>query len=355
MKYRPLANTGVFVSELCLGAMTFGTQWEMIGTLGQKDADALVHRSLDEGMNFFDTADVYSSGESEEILGRSLKGRRQDVVIATKVRGRMGPGANEVGLSRLHIIQAAEASLKRLGTDYIDLYQIHRADSETDIEETLVALTDLVRAGKVLYIGCSNLEAWELMQALGISGQRSLEAFKCTQSYYSLVGRELEQQTIPLIQNQGLGLLVWSPLAGGFLSGKFTRDESPDGTRRATFDFPPVNKERGFDIVDAMRPIAEAHDASVAQIALAWLLHKQAVTSVIIGVKRMDQLEDNLGSVDVTLSDDEVTQLDEVSRIPLGYPAWMAALGDDRRPGETRDLARVARSVGDEKEAAAAE
>ena len=355
MKYRPLANTGVFVSELCLGAMTFGTQWEMIGALGQKDADALVHRSLDEGMNFFDTADVYSSGESEEILGRSLKGRRQDVVIATKVRGRMGPGANEVGLSRLHIIQAAEASLKRLGTDYIDLYQIHRADSETDIEETLVALTDLVRAGKVLYIGCSNLEAWELMQALGISGQRGLEAFKCTQSYYSLVGRELEQQTIPLIQNQGLGLLVWSPLAGGFLSGKFTRDESPDGTRRATFDFPPVNKERGFDIVDAMRPIAEAHDASVAQIALAWLLHKQAVTSVIIGAKRMDQLEDNLGSVDVTLSDDEVTQLDEVSRIPLGYPAWMGALGDDRLPGETRDLARVARSVGDEKEAAAVE
>ncbi len=355
MKYRPLANTGVFVSELCLGAMTFGSQWEMIGALGQKDADALVHRSLDEGVNFFDTADIYSSGESEEILGRALKGRRQDVVIGTKVRGRIGPGANEVGLSRLHIIQAAEASLKRLGTDYIDLYQIHRTDPETDIEETLVALTDLVRAGKVLYIGCSNMEAWELMQALGISGQRSLEAFKCTQSYYSLVGRELEQQTIPLIQNQGLGLLVWSPLAGGFLSGKFTRGESPDGTRRATFDFPPVNKEQGFDIVDAMRPIAEAHDASVAQIALAWLLHKQAVTSVIIGAKRMDQLEDNLGSVEVTLSDNEVTQLDEVSRIPLGYPAWMGALGDDRLPGEVRDLAQVARSVGDEKEAAAAE
>jgi len=341
VKYRPLANTGVFVSELCLGAMTFGSQWEMIGALDQKEADALVHRSLDEGINFFDTADVYSSGESEEILGRSLKDKRHDVVIATKVRGRMGPGANEVGLSRLHIVQAAEASLKRLGTDYLDLYQIHRSDPETDIEETLIALTDLVRSGKVRYIGCSNMEAWEMMRALGISEKRGLETFKCTQSYYSLAGRELEQQTIPLIQNQGLGLLVWSPLAGGFLSGKFTRHGSPDGSRRATFDFPPINQEQGFDIVDVMRPMAETHDATVAQVALAWLLHKEAVTSVIIGARRMDQLEDNFGSVDLTLTDEEVAQLDEVSRIPLGYPAWMGALGDDRRPGESRDLARL--------------
>ena len=355
MKYRPLANTGVFVSELCLGAMTFGSQWEVIGALGQKEADALVHRSMDEGINFFDTADVYSSGESEEILGRSLKGKRHDMVIATKVRGRMGPGANQVGLSRLHIMQAAEASLKRLGTDYIDLYQIHRSDPETHIEETLIALTDLVRSGKVRYIGCSNMEAWELMQALGISGEQGLEAFKCTQSYYSLAGRELEQQTIPLIQDQGLGLLVWSPLAGGFLSGKFTREGSPDGTRRATFDFPPINKEQGFDIVDVMRPIAEAHDASVAQVALAWLLHKEAVTSLIIGAKRMDQLEDNFGSVDLALTDEEVAQLDEVSKIPLGYPAWMGALGDDRRPGETRDLAQLLGKDAEEKAAAAAE
>ena len=345
MKYRPLANTGVFVSELCLGAMTFGSQWEVIGALSQKDADALVHRSLDEGINFFDTADVYSSGESEEILGRSLKGRRHDAVIATKVRGRMGPGANDVGLSRLHIMRAAEESLKRLGTDYIDLYQIHRSDPETDIEETLAALTDLVRSGKVRYIGCSNMEAWQLMQALGISRQRGLEAFKCTQSYYSLAGRELEQQTIPLIQDQGVGLLVWSPLAGGFLSGKFTREGGPEGTRRATFDFPPINKEQGFDIVDVMRPIAETHDASVAQVALAWLLHKEAVTSVIIGARRMDQLEDNFGSVDLALTDEEVAQLDEVSKIPQGYPGWMRSLGDDRRPGESRDLARLLGNV----------
>jgi aryl-alcohol dehydrogenase-like predicted oxidoreductase len=352
MKYRPLGNTGVFVSELCLGAMTFGSQWEMIGALEQKEADELVHRSLDEGINFFDTADVYSSGESEEILGRSLKGKRHDVVIATKVRGRMGPGANQVGLSRLHIMQAAEASLKRLGTDYIDLYQIHRSDPETDIEETLIALTDLVRAGKVRYIGCSNMEAWELMRALGVSGQQGLEAFKCTQSYYSLAGRDLEQQTIPLIQDQGLGLLVWSPLAGGFLSGKFTRENSPEGTRRATFDFPPIDKERGYDIVDVMRPIAETHEVSVAQVALAWLLHKKPVTSVIIGAKRMGQLEDNLGSVDVALTDDEVAGLDEVSKIPLAYPAWMGALGDDRRPGESRDLAQLTGEDVEEKEAA---
>lgn len=355
MKYRTLGNTGVFVSELCLGAMTFGSQWEMIGALDQKEADALVHRSLDEGINFFDTADVYSTGESEEILGRSLKGRRHDTVIATKVRGRMGPGANDVGLSRLHIIQAAEASLKRLGTDYIDVYQIHRADPETHIEETLIALTDLVRAGKVRYIGCSNMEAWELMQALGVSSAKGLEAFKCTQSYYSLSGRELEQQTIPLIQDQGLGLLVWSPLAGGFLTGKFTREGGPEGARRATFEFPPIDKEQGFDIVDVMRPIAEAHDASIAQVALAWILHKDVVTSVIIGARRMDQLEDNLGSVDVTLTELEVAELDEVSKIPLGYPAWMGSLGDDRRPGEMRDIAEITRKAREEKEAAASE
>jgi len=207
----------------------------------------------------------------------------------------------------------------------------------------------------VRYIGCSNMEAWELMQALGTSEQRGLEAFKCTQSYYSLAGRELEQQTIPLIQDQGLGLLVWSPLAGGFLSGKFTREESPDGTRRATFDFPPINKEQGFDIVDVMRPIAEARDVSVAQIALAWLLQKDAVTSVIIGAKRMAQLEDNFGSVDVTLTDDEVARLDGVSKIPLGYPAWMGAIGDDRMPGEVRDIARLLQKDGEEKEDEAGE
>ena len=342
MRYRLLSNTGLYVSELCLGAMTFGSQWEVIGALGQKDADALVDRSIDAGINFFDTADVYSTGDSEEILGKALASRRQDVVIATKVRGRMGPGANEVGLSRLHIVQAAEASLKRLGTDYIDLYQIHRTDPDTDIEETLIALTDLVRAGKVRYIGCSNLTAWELMKALGISRQRGLEAFKTTQSYYALVGRELEREMIPLLKDQGIGLLVWSPLAGGFLSGKFTREGSEDSNaRRAAFEFPPVDKVQGFDIIDAMRLIAVTHNATVAQVALAWLLRNDVVTSVIIGAKRMEQLEDNLGSVDLILSDDEMAVLNEASKLRVEYPDWMNSLGDDRRPGEVRDLERL--------------
>ena len=339
MNYRLLGNTGVYLSELCLGAMTFGTQWEAIGTLGQKEANALVHRSIDAGVNFFDTADVYSTGDSEEILGRALTGRRQDVMIATKVRGRMGSGANDVGLSRLHIIQAAEASLKRLGTDYIDLYQIHRNDPVTDIEETLAALTDLVRAGKVRYIGCSNLPAWQLMKAIGIARQRGLESFKATQSYYALVGRELEHETIPLIRDQNLGLLVWSPLAGGFLTGKFTRAGGRTAkARRATFDFPPVDKERGFDIIDALQPIAEAHGVSIAQVALAWLLGKDVVTSVIIGARRMDQLEENLASVDLQLTGDEMAALNAVSRLPVAYPYWMGALGDDRAPGQSRNL-----------------
>jgi len=216
------------------------------------------------------------------------------------------------------------------------------ADPETDIEETLTALTDLVRAGKVRYIGCSNLAAWELMKALGISQQRGVEAFKTTQSYYSLVGRELERETIPLIRDQGLGLLVWSPLAGGFLSGKFARDGSgAKDARRAVFDFPPLDKEQGFDILDAMRPIAEAHGASLGQVALAWLLRKDGVTSVIIGATRMDQLEDNLGSVDLALADEEMARLDEVSRLRVEYPAWMNALGDDRLPGQSRNLERL--------------
>ena len=338
MRYRLMGSTGVYVSELCLGAMTFGSRWEAIGALGQAEADALAHRSIDAGVNFFDTADVYSTGESEEILGRSLAGRRHQVVVATKVRGRMGPGANEVGLSRLHVVRAAEASLRRLGTDYIDLYQIHRSDPVTDVEETLAALTDLVRAGKVRYVGCSNLPAWELMKALGISQRRGLEAFKATQSYYSLVGRDLERETIPLVRDQGLGLLVWSPLAGGFLTGKFTRNGGAAGARRATFDFPPVDKAQGFDVLDAMRPIAEAPGASIAQVALAWLLRKDVVTSVIVGARRMDQLEENLASVDLALTGEEMTCLDDVSRLPAGYPHWMTSLGDDRLPGQSRDL-----------------
>jgi aryl-alcohol dehydrogenase-like predicted oxidoreductase len=339
MKYRQLADTGVFVSELCLGTMTFGGRgqiWEAIGGLDQQGADDLVHRALDAGINFVDTANVYASGESETMLGRALGNRRRDVILATKVRGRMGNQANQVGLSRLHILEAVDASLTRLGTDYIDLYQIHRADVLTNIEDTVRALDDLVRAGKVRYIGCSNLVARQLMKALGVSKAQGLERFRCTQSYYSLAGRELERETIPLLQDQGLGLLVWSPLAGGFLSGKFTRDGGDEAARRAKFDFPPINKERAFDIVDVLGQIAKKTGASIPQVAIAWILANRAVTSVIIGAKKISQLDDNLKSVDVVLSADDKKALDEVSALTVEYPAWMDALGSDRLPGERR-------------------
>ena len=338
MKYRRLANTGVYVSELCLGAMTFGGKWPVIGALGQREAEQLVHRSLDLGVNFFDTANAYSFGDSEELLGKALGTKRQDVVVATKVRTRMGPGPNQVGLSRSSILREVELSLKRLGTDYIDLYQIHDVDEETPIEETLAALNDLVRAGKVRYIGCSNLAAWQLMQALGVSRQRGFEEFKTTQSYYSIAGREIEREMIPLCTDQGIGLLVWSPLAGGFLTGKFTRNGASDSdARRTSFDFPPIDKERGYDIVDVMQSIARNHDVSVAQVALAWLLHQPGVTSVIIGAKRPDQLNDNLVAGDISLSDDELDQLDEVSRLAPEYPGWMHDFPSDRQPGTSRD------------------
>ncbi len=343
MKYRLLADTGVFVSELCLGAMTFGGQgqmWEVIGGLDQSSTDAIVGRALDAGINFIDTADVYSAGESETQVGKALAGKRNHVVLATKVRGRMGKGPNDVGLSRLHIIEAAEASLKRLNTDYIDLYQIHRFDSLTNIEDTLRALDDLVRSGKVRYIGCSNLAAWQLMKALGISRAEGLERFRCTQSYYSLAGRELEREMIPLLLDQGVGLLVWSPLAGGFLSGKFTRGGTDAAGRRAKFDFPPVDKEQAYDIVDAMRPVAAAHGATVPQVALAWLLAQPAVSSIIIGARKPEQLDDNLKSVELALSPDELTALSEASRLKVEYPVWMDNLPSDRRPGEERRFER---------------
>ncbi|MBM3770241.1 MAG: aldo/keto reductase [Acidimicrobiia bacterium] len=344
MKYRLLGDTGVFVSELCLGAMTFGGRgqmWEVIGGLDQAAVDAIVHRSLDAGINFIDTANVYSAGESETMVGKALHGRRHSVVLATKARGRMASGPNDVGLSRLHILQAIEDSLRRLGTDYIDLYQIHRHDQLTNVEDTLRALDDLVRSGKVRYIGCSNLSAWQMMKAIGISRAEGLERFRCTQSYYSLAGRELEREIVPLLKDQQLGLLVWSPLAGGFLSGKFTREGVDPSGRRANFDFPPIDKNKAYDIVNVMRPIAQVHNATVPQIALAWLLAQPVTTSVIIGARRQEQLEDNLKSIDVVLSTDDLEALDAVSRLPLEYPEFMHVLPPDRMPGQERRFERV--------------
>ncbi len=344
MNYRLLADTGVYVSELCLGAMTFGGRgqmWEVIGGIDQPEVDAIVHRALDAGVNFIDTADVYAAGESETMVGKAIAGRRQDVVLATKVRGRMGKTPNAVGLSRLHILEAVEASLRRLGTDYIDLYQIHRFDALTNLEDTLRALDDLVRAGKVRYIGCSNLTAWQLMKALGISREHKLEHFRCTQSYYSLAGRELEREMKPLLKDQGLGLLVWIPLAGGLLSGNVTKDGTDATGRRASFDFPPIDKEKAYAIVELARTIAARHRASVPQVALAWLLAQEGVTSIIIGARSLSQLEDNLKSVELVLTADDLRVLDEASRLPLEYPAWMDVMPSDRRPGEERRFERL--------------
>jgi len=346
MEYKQLGNTGVFVSRICLGAMTFGgvgTLFEAIGGLAQHDVNALVDNSLDAGVNFVDTANVYAAGESETLLGKALGTRRKDVVIASKVFGRMGPGANQVGLSRLHIMREAEASLLRLNTDYIDLYQIHGFDALSPLEETLGALTDLVRQGKVRYIGCSNLAAWQIMKSFGISALGHLEKFITLQAYYSLAGRELEREIVPMLIDQKMGLLVWSPLAGGFLTGKFTRagglDEAEKDARRGKFSFPPVNLDRGYAIVDALAAVGKRHDATVAQIALAWLLHQPSVTSVIIGAKKIGQLKDNLGAVDVKLDDADLKELDAVSRLTPEYPGWMFQ-SDDRRPGQVRDWSK---------------
>lgn len=327
MHYRLLGRTGLYVSTLCLGTMTFYGKgfWEVVGKQGQDLATEIVARSIDAGVNFFDTADVYSFGESETMLGKALAGRPRDsVIIATKVRGRMSEEVNDVGLSRHHIMASVEKSLQRLDTDYIDLYQIHGFDPVTPLDETLRALDDLVTQGKVRYIGCSNLAGWQLMKALGISDQHGLARFESIQSYYTIAGRDLEREVLPVVEDQNVGVLVWSPLAGGLLTGKFNRDGTgPDGSRRANFDFPPVNKDRVFDCVDVMREIADDHGVSVAQIALAWLLHQNAVTSVIIGAKTLDQLNDNLESVQVSLTDDQLQKLDEVSQLPPEYPGWM--------------------------------
>ncbi|HEV2688682.1 MAG TPA: aldo/keto reductase [Bryobacteraceae bacterium] len=345
MQYQQLGNTGVFVSRICLGAMTFGgagSIFSVIGGLQQPEVDKLVGDSLDAGVNFFDTANVYSSGESETMLAKALGTRRKDVVVASKVFGRMGKGANEVGLSRLHIMQQAEASLKRMNTDSIDLYQIHGFDSLTPFEETLSALTDLVRQGKVRYIGCSNLAAWHIMKALGISAIGHLEKFVSLQAYYSLAGRELEREIVPMLLDQKIGLLVWSPLAGGFLSGKFTRSGAADSeSRRSKFSFPPVNLEKAYGIIEVMQTVASRRNATVAQVALAWLLYQPSVTSVIIGAKNAGQLKDNLACVDVQLDAEDLKQLDDASRLAPEYPGWMfATQGADRRPGQVRDWSK---------------
>jgi aryl-alcohol dehydrogenase-like predicted oxidoreductase len=331
MRYKQLGQTGLFVSEICLGTMTFGGKeggfWRVVGELEQKDAEAIVARALAAGVNFIDTANIYSFGLSEKLLGQALKNlgtRRQDVVIATKVYGEMGPQPNNRGASRGHIMDSVRDSLERLQTDHIDLYQIHAHDSVTPIEETLRALDDLVSQGLVRYVGVSNWSAWRIAKALGSSARHGWARFDTLQAYYSIAGRDLERELVPMLSEERLGLLVWSPLAGGLLSGKFGPGApNPEGARRTSFDFPPVDKERAWACVAAMREIAERRGVSVARIALAYVLAKPFVTSVIIGAKNVQQLDDNLAATKLTLSAEELAHLDAVSALPSEYPGWM--------------------------------
>ena len=339
MRYRRLGPSGLLVSELCLGTMTFGGSegmWGLIGQLNQSEADRLIASAVESGVNFIDTANVYAFGESERIVGQAVRNlglRRDDLVIATKVMGVMGDGPNQRGASRAHIMTQAKESLKRLQMDHIDLYQIHGFDPLTPITETLDALDTLVRHGHVRYVGLSNWAAWQIVKAIGIAEARKLAPILSLQAYYTLVGRDLERDIVPMLKSEGLGLMVWSPLAGGFLSGKYSGGVAAEDSRRAKFNFPPVDIARGDAVIAVLREVAAAKGVSVAQVALSWLLHQPHVTSVILGAKRPEQLGDNLKAAEVTLSTEDLSALDAASRLPAEYPGWMLERQGQYRAG----------------------
>jgi len=346
MKYNYFGNTGMVVSELCLGAMTFGGEgyWKAIGTLDQQEVNTLIKTAINGGINFIDTANVYSFGASEQLLGQSLKDLgidRNEVVIATKVRGRMGPGQNNVGLSRYHILQSIDASLKRLQMDHVDVLYVHGVDPYTPLEETMRALNDIVTAGKVRYIAVCNWPAWMVMKAQGIAALNEWNKFEGLQYFYSLACRDVEREILPMATDQKLAVMPWSPLAGGFLSGKYRRGmEKAGDSRRDEFDFPPVNKEKAYDIIEGLDGVAKAHNATVAQIALAWVRHQAPVTSTIIGAKKEQQLIDNIKSVEIVLSVDELEQINKISALPKEYPGWMV-----ERQSADRVLNQVQQSI----------
>lgn len=329
MRYRSLGKTGLHVSELCLGTMTFGGKgfWKSVGELSSPEAERLIGAAFDAGVNFIDTADVYSEGEAEKITGAALNQLaipREQVVVATKVRGRTGPGQNQAGLSRSHIFSAIDASLERLGLDYVDLYQIHGVDLRTPIEETMYALDEVVRLGKARYIGFCNLPAWLAMKAMAFAGNAGLSRFVSAQVYYSIASRDIEREIVPFVNDQGLALLPWSPLAGGLLSGRHDlKNPGPPDSRRTSFDFPPVDKARAAAVLEVLREVSRAMGISVARAALAWLLTREPVTSVIIGAKTIDQLTDNLASTEARLTAEHIAQLEAVSALPPEYPGWM--------------------------------
>jgi aryl-alcohol dehydrogenase-like predicted oxidoreductase len=326
MTYKILGNTGLKVSTLCLGTMNYGGKgfFGYMGNLDQDKVDEQIKTAIEAGVNFIDTANIYSEGLSEVMIGQAIKNlsiNRDDLVLATKVRGSMGKGENDRGLSKKHIIQQVEGSLKRLGTDYIDLYQIHTIDPLTPIEETIRTLDDLVRSGKIRYFGASNIAAWQLMKGLSYAQYNHLDRFSSLQANYSLDVRDIEREVVPLLQDQKVGLMVWSPLSGGLLTGKYKRDGQKEAGRLNKFPFPPFHEERAYDVLDVLTPMALQKQVSISQLALAWLLHQPVVSSVIIGATQLHQLQDNLKAVDVVLTDDEMSQLNDVSHLPVEYPA----------------------------------
>jgi aryl-alcohol dehydrogenase-like predicted oxidoreductase len=329
MKYNFLGNTGLVVSELCFGTMTFGGKgyWEAIGKIQQQGVNDLVKMAVGSGINFVDTANVYSFGESEKLLGQSIKDlaiNRHDLVIATKVRGRMSEGLNNVGLSRYHIFQSVDESLQRLQMDHIDILYVHGVDPKTPVEEIVRSLNDIVLTGKVRYVAICNWPAWMVMKAIGIAKQHGWNQFVGMQYYYSLAGRDIEREILPLALDQNLAVMPWSPLAGGFLSGKYTRNNEKAGdSRRDTFDFPPVNKEKAYDIIDVLAEIGKQHNVSVAEIALAWVRQEKGITSTIIGAKNIDQLQANIKSTEIQLTEDDLKKIDEISALSKEYPGWM--------------------------------
>jgi aryl-alcohol dehydrogenase-like predicted oxidoreductase len=340
MKHRLMGRTGLLVSEMCLGTNTFGgvgnPYWEPLGGLDQRAATAMVGRAVEAGINFFDTADIYAAGESEERLGRALKdikADRSEMIVLTKGGMRMGKGVNGVGSSRAHLHSALEASLKRLGTDYVDVFMVHQWDRLTPMDETMRALDDLVMAGKVRYLGCSNFAAWQVMLANGISEREHLARFEVVEAYYSIGTREIERELVPMALNQSVGITMWGALLGGVLSGKYKRGAAmPEGTRFSGGIWMPFDQDKVFDIVDAMRPIAHAHGASVAQVALAWLLHQPAITTIVFGARTLAQLEDNIAAADIVLTADELARLDKVSAPSSEYPTWKIAEALADRP-----------------------
>ena len=326
MQYSKLGNTGLIVSRLAFGAMTFGVgsgPFAAVSKVDETNSATMIGMSLDAGINFFDTANGYSNGQSETMLGKHLGARRKEVVVATKVGFRTSPALGDAGLSRTHIFAACDASLRRLGTDYIDLYIVHREDRFTPIEETILALDSLVRAGKVRYLGYSNWSAWKAATALQLQKSNGLAQFTSGQMHYALTGRDVEHEVVPFMQHAGLGMTVWSPLAGGFLSGKYTRETLKDPENRLSgFDLLPFDKEMGFKLVDRLREIGKAHNGSVAQVALAWLLAKPVVSSIIVGASKTQQLQDNLGALNVRLTEAEIAELNSMTAPAAQYPGW---------------------------------